>query len=245
MEPGPVLSTIVGSPASETHRSFYDALQAQHRRVQKVLEEGADSNERTPSGGTVLGTAVTTKDAALAELLLRHGADPYLEDEKAHEGSAMRIAAKKGNTDLVRLMLKYGGPPRHHPDKIPLIADAANVEVAKLLMPPKEMMAFRHRRGASLISYHAYQKRYEVLKMLLEEGANEVLKKPASELVTDDPRILALLLKHGADSNLGWDSFGIDHESSKRYAVIEAARRRYWGYAVLSSRNLDPLHSGF
>ncbi|MDF2478699.1 MAG: hypothetical protein K0S24_4182 [Sphingobacterium sp.] len=76
--------------------------------VQKLLEAGADANQKGSDSKPLLLTATERKDIAMAKLLLRYGANVNLQDNSLN--SPFLYAGASGYTDLVKLYLN------HHPD---------------------------------------------------------------------------------------------------------------------------------
>jgi ankyrin repeat protein/mono/diheme cytochrome c family protein len=73
--------------------------------VQRLLDEGADPDERNDAGATALMWAAN--DEAKTRLLLEYGADPNIQSD--HGKTALFIAAgRRGGAPIVKLLLDYG-----------------------------------------------------------------------------------------------------------------------------------------
>jgi len=79
----------------------------------RLLEEGADPNERDSATRTPLSFAIDAKDPILTELLLEHGADPNAIGMIRSKDNWKELddAIDWGTEQLVRLLLKYGADP--------------------------------------------------------------------------------------------------------------------------------------
>jgi ankyrin repeat protein len=79
-----------------------------------------------------LGTAATFGDAAIAALLLEHGADPQLTAD--HGGTPLHSAAANGFREIVELLLAHGARADARTDKGQTPADvAASDEIRSIL----------------------------------------------------------------------------------------------------------------
>ncbi len=71
--------------------------------VRRVLASGASAYRRTPSGSSPLAVACSLGHRALAALLIEHGADPNVADDRGF--TPLHWAAFKDGPDLVELLL--------------------------------------------------------------------------------------------------------------------------------------------
>jgi ankyrin repeat protein len=72
--------------------------------VLQLLEQGADVSAQTtrPNSGTPLHEAVYQRHEAMVELLLQHGANPFVENN--HSRTAMDLAITSGNVAVIRAL---------------------------------------------------------------------------------------------------------------------------------------------
>ncbi len=78
--------------------------------VEAVLGAGADPNEPTETGMTPLMFAAFFGHSSIVENLVNHGAKLDAVDER-HKNTALLIAIRKGNTDVVTKLLRAGADP--------------------------------------------------------------------------------------------------------------------------------------
>lgn len=160
-----------------------------HRAVELLLSRGADVNATNLWGATALMAAAAGGDPRSVSLLLKHGARVNAQPEASHVGfvlgggrSALMWAAYHGDIELMKL----------------LVAAGADVNGEGFLGTP--------------LSQATWSGQAEAARFLLERGARadqvdhgvgySALHWAASS-ENDDPTLVRLLLKHGADPNLG------------------------------------------
>src|SRR5512140_1594493 len=157
------------------------------RTVQFLLAHGAEVNATNVWGATALMAATAGGDHRSISLLLKHGAQVNLQPEATHPGfifgggrSALMWAAYRGDLEAMRL----------------LVAAGADVNGEGFLGTP--------------LSQAAWANHTEAARFLLERGArvNQVNHGDsfsplhwAASSEQDDPSLVQLLLKHGADAN--------------------------------------------
>ena len=88
---------------------FTAMRQGDHTKLRKLLEHGANPNERNPFGTHSLFSAIGYRDAEVVKLLLDHGADMYAMDENGFY-SAWTRAVDTGdrNLKIIQLFLDHG-----------------------------------------------------------------------------------------------------------------------------------------
>ncbi len=121
-----ILSTGADVDANNSgYTVLYRAISAHHEDACKVvrvlLEAGADPNKKqgTPySETTPLGLAVGDNLTSIVELLLKGGAN-------VDSAYALHIAAKRGNPEILRMLIEHGGnvrlaEPDHALEELPI-----------------------------------------------------------------------------------------------------------------------------
>ncbi|KAL5381660.1 hypothetical protein PMIN02_010239 [Paraphaeosphaeria minitans] len=99
-----------------------------------VLEYGADPNADAGSVGNALEAAVDRQQTEVAQALLRHGANvEHMFSGERSNRSALLIAARKGYTEIVEMLLDHGvdaGAAVGHERMLPLLMAAVNGHLA-------------------------------------------------------------------------------------------------------------------
>lgn len=111
--------------------------------MEELLSRGADPDARDAEGRTPLMVAAAFDSRAVADVLLKHGAD-LLTRDAVDGNTALDFAAMAGNADFTKLLLTNGAP-----------ADARAT-----------------RNGETPLHYAAYYGRRKVIDLLVESGAN-------------------------------------------------------------------------
>ena len=82
--------------------------------VAALLAEGANPNVRGSEGDSPLRWAVSVNDERMARLLIEHGADETIDEIGSPGGfTALGIAVRDLDENLVRMLLDYGASPDH------------------------------------------------------------------------------------------------------------------------------------
>jgi ankyrin repeat protein len=195
------------------------------RKVRLLLDKGAEVNVATKQGRTPLLAAATYDGGEeVVKLLISKGADV-----KAVEGfqfTALGLAAGANDTDLVRFLIAKGldPNPKTVPGLTPLMAAAAqdNLPMVKLLLAKGADVNAASTSGGKVKNGDIALKKLtplmlaasysspELIATLLDAGANvnakdirgmtPLMLAAASE--NQDARVIALLLKRGADPDL-------------------------------------------
>lgn len=94
--------------------------------VRQLLDDGnphhaqvEDINLQTHIGSTPIIMAAAQGSVEISRLLLRHGADPFIENAY---GNALHCAAESGKSGTIRVLVEHGMPPGPHPryHKLPI-----------------------------------------------------------------------------------------------------------------------------
>ena len=92
--------------ASALHEAAYGDLEAWAKRL---LNRGADPDQRDARGYTPLMVAAAFGSVKVAEVLLAHGANPLIASEVTGD-SALHLAVRAGSSGVVKLLLDHGVP---------------------------------------------------------------------------------------------------------------------------------------
>ena len=172
-----------------------------------LLALGADPNA-TGGQGPPLHHAVRNDDAALIELLLRHGADVDGGDLRGHP--ALLIACARGDRRMVTLLLDRGADVNGaRPDYSPLRIAAGNnrVDVVRDLLARGARPSRGDGRIVSDLQVAAASGAAEVLPLLISAGIpvdtkNQFGETPLFFAARRDPRAVRALLEAGAGVNV-------------------------------------------
>ena len=97
---------------------FTAMRQGDHTKLRKLLEHGANPNERNPFGTHSLFSAIGYRDAEAVKLLLDHGADMYAMDENGLYSAWTRaVDAGDRNLKIIQLFLDHGVDVNFQHDK--------------------------------------------------------------------------------------------------------------------------------
>ncbi|KAH6855577.1 hypothetical protein B0I37DRAFT_282095, partial [Chaetomium sp. MPI-CAGE-AT-0009] len=164
--------------------------------VRLLLERGAHPDSWS------LFLALRSGFGDIAKLLLGHGADVF-----ATDAAALCAASSSGHREMVEYLLDMGVDPNQpgHSAQTPLLeaAKSGHKVIAKLLLT-------RGARGETALAAAVEFGNYELVQLLLEEGADINTQKcnPLHLSITmGRQRIVELIVKRGGDINLR-DAYG-------------------------------------
>ena len=151
--------------------------------ARKLLDKSANVNyqdKRDPQKVTVLMAATLRSSVSLVTLLLERGADPNITDSTG--GSPLFVACDLGNHEIASLLLYnnfVGGSanpnlPGTPPEKCPLWIACVHdhLDLVALLMENKANPNVREQNGCSIVEKAHMTGHYEVVRLLLEDGAD-------------------------------------------------------------------------
>jgi len=202
-------------------------------RVRELLAAGANPDMRSSTGSTVLAGAVYRGDPEVARALLEAGAD--MDRLSAGEIPLLQRAAQTGPPELVRILLDAGADP-HAPGTATYAAGGGDLEVLRMLeeagadlrehsdQPLRSAASGGHvevvrhllQRGAvvdaanpshvTALGHAVAFRAYDVVRMLLEAGADPRQADPESgwtplmnAAMAGDSLMIRILLDAGAD----------------------------------------------
>jgi len=109
-----------------------------------LAEADTNPNVRTVDGSTLLMAAVRAEEVQLVQWALDHGIDVNAIRPEKNNATALILAARKGNAEIVRLLLATGADPRAVNSEGKTALDIANGKRVKELLqttaerPPSE-----------------------------------------------------------------------------------------------------------
>lgn len=176
--------------------------------VQRVLERGADVNERTSQGKTPLMLAASEGHAEVVRLLIQQGAEVDVAD--SYGTTALIVAATAGHAEVVALLLEHGADPKAQDSSggSPLVNAAffgrtQAVQALLSKMPPLEKQD-----GEELLLLVAGLGHGNILDALIAHGVDvngRGLKSRTALMAAaafNQAEVVRRLLKQGADAGL-------------------------------------------
>lgn len=86
---------------------FSAACMGDSRKLERLLDQGADPNFRAESGSTALHSAYQWGQLESVKILLNRGADVNLGDQ--YHRTLLALASERGDFDFVRFLISKGG----------------------------------------------------------------------------------------------------------------------------------------
>jgi len=168
------------------------AMQQNTAELERLLKAGADVNGSQADGATALHWAAYHGDAALVGQLLKAGANPAVANRNG--STPMWLAANRGDAAVIEALLEGGANAN---EELPLgrkplmLAARSGVvdAVRELLEKGADPNAAESERGTTALMQAADQGHPDVLKLLIEGGANVAA---VSKAVMRDGRTAAL-----------------------------------------------------
>lgn len=200
--------------AYDGHSALSAAFLESHTDVAELLmKRGADTDVRDSEGRPLLYLLVLDGRLDMAVLLIGKGGVP-LESRDSEGRTALQVASWQGNVEIVDLLLKHGAnpnaqdaegrPPMHS------VAWTGNSKVGHRLLEANGVnIDLACHQGATALSIAAQEGHANIVKMLLEKGANpNHIDKYGRSLVKVAGKhghfnIVRILESYGADPYLG------------------------------------------
>ena len=189
--------------------------------VQALIEAGAQVDIREKDGGTALTRAALRGHPDIVSILLDAGADPRVSGKGGK--TPLCLAAMSGHTEVVRRLLDW---QIKHPEEesmelqadefgdSPLIlaSRTGRTNVVRLLLGCSEghlasdHLSMRNKDGDTALIEAARQGHFEIVQVLLEQGANPNLKNGRGRTALmvaaaqGNPHLVGVLLDHGSEA---------------------------------------------
>jgi len=147
------------------------AEQGDVNAAKSLLDKGADVNEKGEFSSTALRQAAEFGRMAVVQLLLDRGADVNAQD--AGGDSVLMVASLKGHADVVKILLDRGANvTAKNMNGWTALAYVSKVDIAKLLIEKGADINGQNFHGATVLGSAAMSRRDEVVKYLIDKGAD-------------------------------------------------------------------------
>lgn len=204
-------------------------------RVKLLLRLGADPNSQTPDGHTALFFACNNQK--ITTLLIEAGANPNI--GSIHGETPLYKACALDQLGSARFLLEYGANPRGSDPRYRPILSRPSAELIELLISHGEDIHAEDTSGSSLIHRAAQGPYPEVLKKLLDLGADVNHRNPSGATPLhfvaasgDKGQCTLMLINAGAE---------VDCPDNNKYTALHwaASRGCYLTAAVLLAMGAD------
>jgi uncharacterized protein len=160
-----------------SYEDFFTAIKRDDpQTIQNLLQRGFDPNTRDPGGQHALYLALREPALKVAKALIDWPKTDLNAANSANETPLM-IAVLKGHTELVKVMLdkeadvnKTGWTPLHY------AATSGNIELINMLLEKHAYIDAESPNGTTPLMMAAQYGTPSAVKLLLEEGADPLLK---------------------------------------------------------------------
>lgn len=164
----------------DLNRALLDAAYGgSPKKVNELLQKGADTNTKNEFGSTPFKLAVVGNNVNVVELFLQLGQDPNKEsDEAIPDGTPLMSAGANGNIELFKLLLKYGAKPDYPTSgkHTALMSAIGHTEIFKILVNHGANIHARDNYGRTVLIWAALHGTEEVVVLLCKMGADPQVK---------------------------------------------------------------------
>ncbi len=167
-------SLLLASPITQAG-TIHDATRAGDlEQLQKIVVQGADVNEKTTNDETPLMLAALAGKGEIVNYLLQRGAD--INARNASGMTSLHAAAYAGHADIVRLLIAKGAKindlsNRSHVTPLHVASEENHLATVKTLLELGADTSLVEINGYSPISRSGFREHWDVLKLLLANGA--------------------------------------------------------------------------
>jgi ankyrin repeat protein len=166
---------LLASPITQAG-NIHDAARAGDlEQLQKMVVQGADVNEKAVRDETPLMHAALAGQGEVVNYLLQRGAN--INARNASGMTALHAAAYAGHSDIVRLLIAKGAKVSDASNRfgvtaLHVAAEENQIETVKTLLHLGVDVNVIEINGYSAISRSGFRQHWEVLTLLLANGAN-------------------------------------------------------------------------
>lgn len=144
-------------------------------RVQKLVVQGADVNAKAVRDETPLMLATLAGHGEIVNYLLQRGAD--IDARNASGMTTLHAAAYAGHTEIVSLLIAKGADVNdaanvYKVSPLHVASEENHLETVKLLLKMGADVSALERHGFSALTRAGFREQWEVLELLLANGAD-------------------------------------------------------------------------
>lgn len=200
---------------------LFDAVERQDtKKINLLVERVIENDDKISTNhSTALHNSVIQKNLNLTKLLADRGAN-FSKTTKYRNSTPLHYAIQADNTAMAELLLKSGADANYEPDSSSIKPLHYAIQISNLAMVEVLLKngADVNKKSTKLHSYRYVDKKNyrtalslaverghpEIVQLLIEYGANvnidaSLSNAIGSQIVKDNTRIIALLLKNGVD----------------------------------------------
>lgn len=144
-------------------------------RIEQLLEQGAELEERDETQETPLISAALAGQSSVVSILIAKGADVHARNDRGL--TSLHGAAYGGHSEVVRLLIEHGAVVNdaENPFKITPLHSAAEenrIEVVQALIEAKANVESTEVNGYTPLSRAGLREHWDVVGVLLKAGAS-------------------------------------------------------------------------
>ena len=165
----------MASPIAQAGYIHDAASSGDLEQLQKMVVQGADVNEKAAREETPLMLAALAGKGEIVNYLLQRGAD--INARNTSGMTALHAAAYAGYSDIVRLLIAKGADVNDASNRfgvtaLHVAAEENHIETVKTLLDLGGDVSVIEINGYSALSRSGFREHWEVLTLLLANGAN-------------------------------------------------------------------------
>ena len=201
------LSLVAGATAGAVDSALIDAAKRQDAdTIRRLLDEGADANERQPDGATALHWAAHRGHGEAVEMLLASGADVNAVNRLG--ASPLFLAAKNGDAATIERLLAAGADPGTAlPEGETPVMTAARSGTARgvrmLIAAGANVNVREQSRGQTALMWATSQGHHDVMRALVDAGADPEARSKVRPRLVYAAASNGAVFEQGLVENLG------------------------------------------